>query len=113
MALRIPKAELPADLRASMTEQLGAVPEPVEVTYHHPEVALASQEFSAGVATWDTVDAGLKTLVDRNLRDDDRQLFLDALSFVLQVGSVQEEITTIGIILYELCDAKGVTSQEA
>ena len=61
MALRIPRAELHAGLRASMTEQLGAVPEPVEVTYHHPEVALATQEFSAAVATWDTLDAGLKT----------------------------------------------------
>src|SRR5580704_10450307 len=61
MALRIPKAELPADLRASMTEQLGAVPEPVEVTYHHPEVALATQEFSAAVAAWDALDASLKT----------------------------------------------------
>jgi alkylhydroperoxidase family enzyme len=61
MALRIPKAELPAELRESMTRQLGAVPEPVEVTYNNPKVAASSQELSAGVATWDAIDASLKT----------------------------------------------------
>ena len=62
MALRVPKAELPADLRENMIEQLGAVPEPVEVTYNNPKVAISSQEFSASVATWDAADASLKTL---------------------------------------------------
>ena len=61
MALRVPKAELPAELRENMIKQLGAVPEPVEVTYNNPKVAVASQEFSARVATWDAVDASLKT----------------------------------------------------
>ena len=61
MALRVPKAELPAELRQNMIEQLGAVPEPVEVAYNNPKVALSSQELSAGVATWDAVDATLKT----------------------------------------------------
>ena len=61
MALRVPKAELPAELRENMIRQLGAVPEPVEVSYNHPEVALSTQEFSAAVATWDAVDASLKT----------------------------------------------------
>jgi alkylhydroperoxidase family enzyme len=61
MAPRVPKAELPAELRQNMIEQLGAVPEPVEVAYNHPKVALSSQELSAGVATWDAVDASLKT----------------------------------------------------
>ena len=37
MALRVPKAELPAELRESMIKQLGAVPEPVEVTYNNPK----------------------------------------------------------------------------
>ena len=32
MALRVPKAELPAELRENMIKQLGAVPEPVEVS---------------------------------------------------------------------------------
>jgi hypothetical protein len=36
MALRVPKAELPAELRDNLIKQLGAVPEPVEVTYSHP-----------------------------------------------------------------------------
>jgi alkylhydroperoxidase family enzyme len=61
MALRVPKAQLPADLRENMIKQLGSVPEPVEVTYNNPEVAMASQEFAARVATWDAADASLKT----------------------------------------------------
>jgi hypothetical protein len=61
MALRVPKAELPAGLREDMIRQLGAVPEPVEVMYNNPEVAISSQEFSARVATWDAAGASLKT----------------------------------------------------
>jgi alkylhydroperoxidase family enzyme len=61
MALRVPKAELPAELRETMIKQLGAVPEPVEVTYNNPKVAMSSQELSAGVATWDAADTSLKT----------------------------------------------------
>jgi alkylhydroperoxidase family enzyme len=61
MALRVPKAEIPAELRGQMIKQLGAVPEPVEVMYHNPKVAISSQEFSAQVATWDAAEASLKT----------------------------------------------------
>jgi alkylhydroperoxidase family enzyme len=61
MALRVPKAELPGELRDSMIEQLGAVPEPVEVAYNNPKVAMNNQEFAAEVAAWDTADASLKT----------------------------------------------------
>jgi alkylhydroperoxidase family enzyme len=61
MALRIPKAELPAELRESMIKQLGAVPEPVEVTYNNPKVATSSDQLAASVATWDAADASLKT----------------------------------------------------
>jgi alkylhydroperoxidase family enzyme len=61
MALRIPKAELPAELRESMIKQLGTVPEPVEVTYNNAKVATSTDELSAGVATWDAADASLKT----------------------------------------------------
>ena len=61
MALRVPKAELPAELREDMIKQLGAVPEPVEVAYNNLKVAMSSQELSAGVATWDAADASLKT----------------------------------------------------
>jgi alkylhydroperoxidase family enzyme len=61
MALRIPKAELPAEARENMIKQLGAVPEPVEVSYNNPKVATSSQELAANVATWDAADAGLKT----------------------------------------------------
>jgi alkylhydroperoxidase family enzyme len=61
MALRVPKAELPPELRESMIRQLGAIPEPVEVTYNNPNVAMSRQEFSAKVGTWDAADASLKT----------------------------------------------------
>ena len=61
MVPRVPKAELPAELREDMIKQLGAVPEPVEVTYNNPKVAISSQEFSAKVSTWDAADASLKT----------------------------------------------------
>ncbi len=61
MALRVPKAELPAELRENMIKQLGTVPEPVEVSYNNPKVAMTSQQLSASVSTWDTVDASLKT----------------------------------------------------
>ncbi|MBO0807423.1 MAG: carboxymuconolactone decarboxylase family protein [Actinobacteria bacterium] len=61
MTLRVPKAELPAELRETLLRQLGAVPEPVEVTYNNPEVAMSSQQFSDQVATWHAADASLKT----------------------------------------------------
>ena len=61
MALRVPKAELPAELRDLMTKQLGAVPEPVEVLWNNPRLAVANQEFSARAAEWDAADASLKT----------------------------------------------------
>ena len=61
MALRVPKAELPTELRENMIKQLGAVPEPVEVVYNNPDVATSNLEFSAKVAAWDAADASLKT----------------------------------------------------
>ncbi|MEU2841757.1 carboxymuconolactone decarboxylase family protein [Streptomyces sp. NPDC007076] len=61
MALRVPKAELPAELRENLIKQLGSVPEPNEALWNNPELAEANQEFSAKVGTWDTVDASLKT----------------------------------------------------
>jgi hypothetical protein len=42
MALRVPKAELTTELSGRMIEQIGAVPEPVEVMWHDPMRALAS-----------------------------------------------------------------------
>ncbi|MEU5902688.1 MULTISPECIES: carboxymuconolactone decarboxylase family protein [unclassified Streptomyces] len=61
MALRIPKAELPAGLRESLIKQLGSVPEPNEVLWNNPRLAEDNQEFAAKVATWDAADASLKT----------------------------------------------------
>ncbi|MFF8916539.1 carboxymuconolactone decarboxylase family protein [Streptomyces sp. NPDC015032] len=61
MTPRIPKAELPTGMRENLIKQFGAVPEPVEVVFHNPDVATSNLEFSARVGAWDTVDASLKT----------------------------------------------------
>jgi alkylhydroperoxidase family enzyme len=61
MALRVPKVELPAELRQAFIEQLGAVPEPVEVGFNNPDVATANLEYSGSVAAWNAVDERLKT----------------------------------------------------
>jgi alkylhydroperoxidase family enzyme len=61
VAIRVPKAELPAELRETMINQLGAVPEPIEVLWNNPKLAVDNQEFSAKVGTWDVADASLKT----------------------------------------------------
>jgi alkylhydroperoxidase family enzyme len=59
--LRVSKAEIPNELRESMTKQFGAVAEPVEVTWHNPSVAQAALEFGAKIAAWDAADESLKT----------------------------------------------------
>jgi alkylhydroperoxidase family enzyme len=61
MALRIPKAEIPTEVRESMVQRFGVLPEPVEVLWHNPKVAEASLEFSGKAGEWDAVDADLKT----------------------------------------------------
>ncbi|MEU2288550.1 carboxymuconolactone decarboxylase family protein [Streptomyces sp. NPDC013178] len=61
MALRVSKAELPIELSENMINQLGKVPEPVEVVFNNPDVATSNLEFSAKVAQWDAVDASLKS----------------------------------------------------
>ncbi|MEU1274843.1 carboxymuconolactone decarboxylase family protein [Streptomyces sp. NPDC005799] len=61
MTLRVPKAELAPELRDALVEQLGAVPEPVEVLWNHPELAEANQKFAARVAECEAADASLKT----------------------------------------------------
>jgi len=61
VALRIPKAELPTTLKESLIEQLGAVPQPVEVLWNNPPLAEANQQLSASVAGWHAADASLKT----------------------------------------------------
>ena len=61
MALRIPKAELPSALKDTMIEQLGAVPENVEVLWHSPQATQDNLEFGGKVATWDAADASLKS----------------------------------------------------
>ena len=61
MALRVPKAELPAELSESMIKQFGAVPEPVEVMWHNPKVAEAALGLGGKASEWDATDESLKT----------------------------------------------------
>src|SRR4030088_603766 len=61
MALRVPKAELTTGLGESMIKQFGAVPEPLEVTWHNPKVAEAALELGGKVSEWDSADDGLKS----------------------------------------------------
>jgi alkylhydroperoxidase family enzyme len=61
MALRVPKAEIPHELSASMIERFGVVLEPVEVTWHSPNVAMAALDMGAEVSQWNAADEGLKT----------------------------------------------------
>ncbi|MYS87461.1 carboxymuconolactone decarboxylase family protein [Embleya scabrispora] len=61
MTSRIPKAELPTEMRDNLIKQLGMVPEPVEVIFNNPDVAISNMEFSAKVGAWNAADASLKT----------------------------------------------------
>jgi alkylhydroperoxidase family enzyme len=61
MTLRVPKAELPAQMKETMIKQFGAVAEPVEVCWHSPSVAQAALQFGAQVGAWHAADASLKT----------------------------------------------------
>ena len=62
MTLRVPKAQLPTELRNTTITQFGAVPEPVEVLWHNPRVAQAGLELGQKVGAWDAADASLKTV---------------------------------------------------
>jgi alkylhydroperoxidase family enzyme len=61
MALCVPKAALTTELRDRLIEQIGAVPEPVEVMWHNPKVALAALEIGGRTGEWDAVDESLKS----------------------------------------------------
>ena len=61
MALRVPKAALPTELRENMIKQFGVVPEPLEVTWHNPKVASASLELGGKASEWDAADESLKS----------------------------------------------------
>ncbi|MFI8457167.1 carboxymuconolactone decarboxylase family protein [Kitasatospora sp. NPDC085464] len=61
MALRLPKAQLPAELGETMVKAFGAVFEPTEVLWHNPEVAVSNQEFAGRIAAWDALDESLKS----------------------------------------------------
>jgi alkylhydroperoxidase family enzyme len=61
MALRVPKAKLTTELADSMIQQFGAVPEPLEVTWHNPRVAEAVLELGGKTGEWDAADEDLKS----------------------------------------------------
>jgi alkylhydroperoxidase family enzyme len=61
MALRVPKAALAPGMSEAMIEQFGAVPEPLEATWHSPKVAQAALEFGGKISEWDAADESLKS----------------------------------------------------
>jgi alkylhydroperoxidase family enzyme len=61
MALRVPKTELATGLSESMIDQFGAVPEPLQVMWHNPQVAQDSMEMGSKVGAWDAADESLKS----------------------------------------------------
>ena len=56
MALRVPKAALAPGMSEAMIEQFGAVPEPLEATWHSPKVAQAALEFGGKIGEWDVYE---------------------------------------------------------
>ncbi|MFF3913325.1 carboxymuconolactone decarboxylase family protein [Streptomyces sp. NPDC001852] len=61
MTLRVPRAQLTPELTEVLNEQFGTVPEPLEATWHNPEVAEAGQEMGARVSAWNVADESLKS----------------------------------------------------
>ncbi|MEU8799684.1 carboxymuconolactone decarboxylase family protein [Spirillospora sp. NPDC048819] len=61
MTLRVPKAELPDELKENMIKQLGGVPENVEVLWHSPALARDNLEVGAKVGAWSAADTSLKS----------------------------------------------------
>ena len=61
LTLRMPKSALTPEMTESMIHQLGDVPEPVEVMWNNPQVALDNLEFGAKVGAWDAADDSLKS----------------------------------------------------
>jgi alkylhydroperoxidase family enzyme len=61
VALRVPKAELPTELREGMIEHLGVVPDPAGVLANNPKVARASLALGGMVTEWDAADESLKS----------------------------------------------------
>jgi alkylhydroperoxidase family enzyme len=61
MSPRIPKAQFDGPVE-EMVERFGAVPEPIEVMWHNPAVAVAASEFGAKAGEWNAADEGLKSL---------------------------------------------------
>jgi alkylhydroperoxidase family enzyme len=60
MSPRVEKAEFDGPF-AEMVERFGAVPEPIEVMWHNPPVAMAAAEFGAKAGEWDAADESLKS----------------------------------------------------
>ncbi|HEY1573790.1 MAG TPA: hypothetical protein VGG05_20780 [Pseudonocardiaceae bacterium] len=68
MVLRVPKAELPTELKDNMIKRFGAVPESVEVLWHNPTVAQDGLEFGGRVGAWDAAEASLKSFAQHGRR---------------------------------------------
>jgi alkylhydroperoxidase family enzyme len=60
MSPRVEKADFDGPV-AAMVEQFGAVPEPIEVMWHNPPVAVALSELGAKTGEWEAADESLKS----------------------------------------------------
>lgn len=85
MALRISKAELPAELRENMIRLLGAVPEPVEVMWHNPKIAEDNLQFGRKVGEWRACDENLKSFAHMSVAA------LIGCSWCLDIGYFQAQ----------------------
>ena len=72
-----------------MIKQFGAVPEPVEATWHNPRVAEASLELGGKVREWDAADESLKSFAHMAVSVQ------VGFSFCLDVGYFQAQNQTL------------------
>lgn len=92
MALRVPTAELPAELSQSMIEQFGVIPEPLQVMWHNPKVGEDSLALGGKVAAWDAADESLKSLAHMAVAAQ------VGCSFCLDIGYFQAQNGRLDIV---------------
>jgi alkylhydroperoxidase family enzyme len=92
MALRVPKAELPAELSETMIEQLGAVPEPVEVMWHNPQVGQDALALGGKVSEWNAADESLKSFAHMAVAAQ------VGCSFCLDIGYFQAQNQNLDVV---------------
>jgi hypothetical protein len=94
MTLRIQKAEVPAELREALIEQVGSMPEPIEVAYNNPKAAITCQEFTAKLlSTYDSRGGGRNEMRACQTRGSAESVMPQALSAI----AVQRSAATLEV----------------